>query len=79
MFSLFFIDRPRFAFVISIVISLAGLIAVQQLPIEQFPSITPPQVKVTTTYPGASAEVIESTVATIHLDQQRQLLAFDHV
>ncbi len=65
MFSLFFIDRPRFAFVISIVISLAGLIAVQQLPIEQFPSITPPQVKVTTTYPGASAEVIESTVATI--------------
>ncbi|MDF1741355.1 MAG: multidrug efflux RND transporter permease subunit [Verrucomicrobiales bacterium] len=65
MFSLFFIDRPRFAFVISIVISLAGLIAVQQLPIEQFPSITPPQVKVSTTYPGASAEVIESTVATI--------------
>ncbi|MCL4103531.1 UNVERIFIED_CONTAM: hypothetical protein GTU68_059610 [Idotea baltica] len=65
MFSLFFIDRPRFAFVISIVITLAGLVAVQQLPIEQFPSITPPQVKVSTTYPGASAEVIESTVATI--------------
>jgi len=65
MSSLFFIDRPRFAFVISIVITLAGLLAVQQLPIEQYPSITPPQVKVTATYPGASAEVIESTVATI--------------
>ena len=65
MFSLFFIDRPRFAFVISIVISLAGLIAVWELPVEQFPNITPPQVKVSTIYPGASAEVIESTVATI--------------
>lgn len=65
MLSLFFIDRPRFAFVISIVISLAGLVALQQLPIEQYPSITPPQVRVSTTYPGASAEVIESTVATI--------------
>ncbi|MDF1823213.1 MAG: multidrug efflux RND transporter permease subunit [Verrucomicrobiales bacterium] len=65
MSSLFFIDRPRFAFVISIVITLAGLIALRQLPIEQYPSITPPQVKVSATYPGASAEVIENTVATI--------------
>ena len=65
MSSLFFIDRPRFAFVISIVITLAGLLAVRQLAIEQYPSITPPEVRVTTTYPGASAEVIESTVATI--------------
>ena len=65
MFSLFFIDRPRFAFVISIVITIAGLVAIRTLPIEQYPSITPPQVRVTTTYPGANAEVIESTVATI--------------
>ncbi|MDF1754640.1 MAG: multidrug efflux RND transporter permease subunit [Verrucomicrobiales bacterium] len=64
MFSLFFIDRPRFAFVISIVITLAGIIAIQQLPIEQYPSITPPQVKVSASYPGASAEVIEGSVAT---------------
>ncbi len=65
MFSLFFIDRPRFAFVISIVITIAGIIAVRTLPIEQYPSISPPQVSVTATYPGASAEVIENTVATI--------------
>lgn len=65
MFSLFFIDRPRFAFVISIVITIAGLIAIRTLPIEQYPSITPPEVRVTATYPGASAEVIENTVATI--------------
>lgn len=65
MFSLFFIDRPRFAFVISIVITLAGIVAIRSLPIEQYPSITPPEVRVSATYPGASAEVIESTVATI--------------
>lgn len=65
MFSLFFIDRPRFAFVISIVIALAGLLAMTQLPIEQYPSITPPDVTVDARYPGASAEVIESTVANI--------------
>lgn len=65
MFSLFFIDRPRFAFVISIVITIAGIIAIRTLPIEQYPSITPPEVRVSATYPGASAEVIESTVATI--------------
>ena len=65
MFSLFFIDRPRFAFVISIVIALAGLIAISQLPIEQYPGITPPEVTVDARYPGANAEVIENTVASI--------------
>src|SRR5690606_6081126 len=58
-----FIDRPRLAFVISIVITLAGLIALTQIPVAQFPSIVPPQVQVTATYSGASAAVVEATVA----------------
>jgi len=63
MFSQFFISRPRFAFVISIVITIAGLLALFGLPIAQYPDITPPQVKITASYPGASAEVVEATVA----------------
>jgi len=58
-----FIDRPRLAFVISIVITLAGIIAITRLPVAQFPDIVPPQVSITTLYPGADAETIESTVA----------------
>ena len=63
MFSAFFIDRPKFAFVISIVITLAGLIALQAIPVAQYPEITPPVVQVTASYSGASAEVVEQTVA----------------
>src|SRR3981189_3895897 len=58
-----FIDRPRLAFVVSIVIALAGLIAMAAIPVAQFPEIVPPQVSLTTLYPGADAEVVESTVA----------------
>jgi HAE1 family hydrophobic/amphiphilic exporter-1 len=61
--SKFFITRPKFAFVISIVISLAGLLALFSLPVAQFPEITPPTVSVTTQYAGASADVVEQTVA----------------
>ncbi len=64
MFSNFFIDRPRFAFVISIVITLAGAIALTALPIAEYPNITPPQVKVTANYSGANAEVVKQSVAT---------------
>jgi HAE1 family hydrophobic/amphiphilic exporter-1 len=63
MFSDIFIDRPRLAFVIAIVITLAGIIAITAIPIAQFPDIVPPQVTLTATYPGADAEVIETTVA----------------
>src|SRR5215207_5964185 len=63
MISGIFIDRPRFAVVISIVITLAGLIALSAIPIAQFPDIVPPQIAVTASYPGASAEVVEATVA----------------
>jgi len=63
VFSAFFIDRPKFAFVISIVITLAGLICLQALPIAEFPQITPPVVRVSASYPGANAQVVEETVA----------------
>ena len=63
MISEVFIDRPRFAAVISIVLTLAGLIALTRLPVAQFPDIVPPQVSVTASYPGAGAEVVEATVA----------------
>lgn len=69
MFSQFFIERPRFAMVISIVITLAGVLAAQLLPIAQYPQVAPPQVKVSAAYPGANAEVIESTVASIIEEQ----------
>lgn len=63
MFSRFFIDRPIFACVISIVIMIVGGITVALLPVEQTPDITPPTVSVSTTYPGASAAVVAETVA----------------
>ena len=64
MFSRFFIDRPIFALVISIIIVLTGLLALKTIPVAQFPPITPPVVLVTATYPGANAEVLEATVTT---------------
>ncbi|WP_395505996.1 efflux RND transporter permease subunit [Ectopseudomonas hydrolytica] len=63
MISRFFIDRPVFATVISIVIVLAGLAAMRALPIAQYPEILPPQVSVSAAYPGASSQVIAETVA----------------
>lgn len=63
MISRFFIDRPIFAAVISIIIMLAGLVAMRELPISQYPPILPPQVSVSASYPGASAQVIAETVS----------------
>lgn len=63
MLSEFFIDKPRFAGVISIVMVLLGLLAIAVLPVSQYPQITPPQIVVSTTYPGASAQVLVDTVA----------------
>ena len=62
MFARFFIDRPIFAWVLSIVIILIGLVAVLFLPIDQYPDITPPTVTVTATYPGADAQEVANTV-----------------
>src|SRR5260370_633223 len=63
MISRFFIDRPIFATVISVVITLAGLVAVFTLPIAQYPDVTPPTVQVTALYPGANALTVRDTVA----------------
>ena len=60
----FFIRRPTVAIVIAIVTVLLGLAVLQKLPIEQYPSLAPPTIRVETTYPGASAEVVEQSVAT---------------
>jgi multidrug efflux pump len=65
MLSAFFIDRPKFAFVIAIVMTLAGLLALAALPIAEFPELTPPQVQVSAKYPGANAQVVEETVAAV--------------
>ncbi len=63
MFSKFFINRPIFATVLSLLIVLAGLAALRVLPVSRYPEIAPPVVNVTAFYPGASAEVVERTVA----------------
>jgi len=63
MISSLFIDRPRLSIVMAIVIALGGLLALTRIPVSQLPDIVPPQVEVTTIYPGASAEVLEATVA----------------
>ncbi len=63
MFSSIFIDRPRLATVIAIVTTIAGLLSLMAIPIAQYPDIVPPQVSVTTMYPGASAAVVEATIA----------------
>jgi hydrophobe/amphiphile efflux-1 (HAE1) family protein len=65
MISSVFIHRPRLAIVISVVISIAGVIALGVLPVAQFPDIVPPQVQVTATYPGASAQAVEESVAQV--------------
>ncbi len=65
MISAVFVRRPRLAIVISIVLTLAGLLSLTRIPVAQFPDIVPPVVQVTARYPGASAAVVESTVAQL--------------
>ena len=69
MLARFFLNRPIFSTVLSLVILLAGLVAMNSLPISQYPNIIPPEVQVRATYPGASPEVIAQTVAA-PLEQQ---------
>src|SRR5947209_3089293 len=63
MISSVFVQRPRLAAVIAIVTTIAGIVSMFMIPVAQYPDIVPPQVSVTTTYPGASAAVVEATVA----------------
>jgi multidrug efflux pump len=69
MISRIFIDRPVFAWVIAIVIMLAGAFSIRGLPIEQYPDIAPPQVNIRASYPGASAAVVESSITQV-IEQQ---------
>lgn len=69
MFAEFFIRRPKFAFVISIVTILVGFLCLYRLPIAEYPEIAPPSVKVTAMYPGATSQVISETVASVIEEQ----------
>ena len=74
--SRFFIDRPIFAWVIAIIVMLAGVLAITGLPIAQYPSIAPPAISITSIYPGADANTVTSTV-TQPIEQQMKGL--DHL
>jgi len=76
MLSRFFIDRPIFAWVVAMGVMLAGLIAIFTLPIAQYPTIAPPAVTITATYPGASAATLESSVTQVI---EQQLKGIDHL
>jgi hydrophobe/amphiphile efflux-1 (HAE1) family protein len=72
----FFIDRPVFAWVLAIVVMLAGALAITILPVAQYPSIAPPAISIQVTYPGASAETVQSTVTQVI---EQQLSGIDHL
>jgi multidrug efflux pump len=74
--SRFFIDRPIFAWVIAIVIMMAGALSILGLPIEQYPRIAPPSVSITATYPGASAKTLENTVTQVI---EQKMNGIDHL
>ncbi|HEX9078746.1 MAG TPA: efflux RND transporter permease subunit, partial [Desulfuromonadaceae bacterium] len=63
--SRFFINRPIFAWVIAILVMLAGLLAIKALPVSQYPPIAPPQIAINATYPGASAQTVQDTVTQV--------------
>ena len=74
MLSKFFIDRPIFAVVIALVISILGALSMVTLPVAKYPSVTPPQIRVYTTYVGANADVLGTTVASVI---ERQMIGVD--
>ncbi len=61
----FFIDRPIFAWVLAILLCLTGTLAILSLPVEQYPDLAPPNVRITANYPGASAQTLENTVTQV--------------
>ena len=64
MFSKFFIDRPMLSSVIAIVITLSGIIALKSLPVQEYPTLTPPLITISANYPGADADTLSRTVAS---------------
>ena len=78
--SLFFIRRPNFAWVVALFISMAGLLAMPFLPVAQYPSVAPPQITISATYPGASAQVLTDSVTGVieeELNGAKNLLYFE--
>ena len=67
----FFIDRPIFAWVLALLVMLAGTLALFNLPVAQFPPLAPPAIGITVTYPGASAQTVENTVVQVIEQQMR--------
>ena len=65
MFANFFIDRPIFAWVIAILITFSGILALRALPVSQYPSVAPPTLNISVTYPGASAQVVEQSAVQL--------------
>src|ERR1700749_1715711 len=72
----FFIDRPIFAWVIAIILMLGGLASIFTLPVAQYPTIAPPAIQISATYPGASASTVESTVTQVI---EQQMSGLDHL
>ncbi|BAN22269.1 efflux RND transporter permease subunit [Caballeronia insecticola] len=72
----FFIDRPIFAWVVAIILMLAGIASVATLPVAQYPTIAPPSISVSATYPGASAQTVENTVTQVI---EQQMSGLDHL
>jgi multidrug efflux pump len=79
MLSRFFIDRPIFAWVIALVLMLAGGLSVLRLPIMQFPAIAPPQVGISASYPGASAQTAQDTVVQVIEQQMNGIDGLDYI
>jgi len=75
MFSRFFVRRPVFAWVIAILIMLAGILAIRTLPVAQYPDVAPPTIKISATYTGASAETLENSVTQV-IEQQLGLIIY---
>ncbi|HEM7589045.1 TPA: efflux RND transporter permease subunit, partial [Serratia marcescens] len=63
--SLFFIRRPNFAWVVALFISMAGLLVIPMLPVSQYPNVAPPQISISASYPGASAQVLADSVTSV--------------
>lgn len=72
----FFIDRPIFAWVIALIIMLAGLLSIRSLPVSQYPSIAPPTVVISANYPGASAKIVEDSVTQVI---EQRMTGIDHL
>src|SRR5690625_4123604 len=78
----FFIDRPIFAWVIALAISLAGILAIPSMPVSQYPEVAPPAIRIQATYPGASVDDVASSVASVienELNGAKGLLYYESV